>query len=263
MKTKYGDQSRTFIFSVYFLMPGKINVILDIDNTIVEKTHTKDGKWAALPEEERAKYTYVDEFVLRPHFKEFFVELSKLAKSVNLWTWSDDRYAMGVKHLIEAQTGVKIGHVWSEEHAQGAEDDYNGGKDLRYIWKEQGVFQPCNTVLIDDLPGNVESKWNYQNGIRVKPFALWGRVKHSQPYGPYQDLSNDRTLLEVVDALKKLDADPAFCPEGQEWDEGPFKDSALQIGLGRKRRATRKHKSKPSASRRRYGSTRKSGGGRS
>jgi hypothetical protein len=242
-------------------MPGKINVILDIDNTIVEKTHTKDGKWAALPEAERAKYKYVDEFVLRPHFKEFFQELKKLAKSINLWTWSDDRYAKNVKRMIEAETGVRVGHVWSEAHAQGAEDEFNGGKDLRYIWKEQGVFQPCDTVLIDDLPGNVESKWNYQNGIRVKPFALWGRVKHSQPYGPYQDLSNDRTLLEVIDALKKLDASSDFCPPGKEWDEGPFKDSALQIGLGRKRR-TRKRKLTRRASRR-YATARTGGAGRS
>ena len=240
-------------------MPGKINVILDIDNTIVEKTHTIDGKWSALPEEERAKYTYVDEFVLRPHFKTFFQELAKLAKSINLWTWSDDRYAKTVKRMIETQTGVRVGHVWSENHAQEAEDEFNGGKDLNYIWKNQGVFQPCDTVLIDDLPGNVESKWNYQNGIRVKPFALWGRVKHSQPYGPYQDLSKDEILLEVIAALKKLDASSDFCREGQEWDGGPFKDSALQIGLGRKR--TRKRKLTRRAWRR-YATARTGGGGR-
>jgi hypothetical protein len=81
----------------------QLNIILDIDNTLVEYMGVKDSPWPALPDEEKQKYTYYQGFVLRPELWDFFAWMKKLAKTVNLWTLSDREYANWVKEIIEKQ----------------------------------------------------------------------------------------------------------------------------------------------------------------
>jgi hypothetical protein len=229
-------------------MAGTLNIILDIDNTFLEYTHGNDGNWQKLSEDEKDKYIFEGDsdagegFILRPYFKEFFTELSKLAKTVSLWTWSDCPYAKSVKKIIEARTPCKISNVWCDEHAEAAGDIGGQGKDLNYIWYHQNKFQPCDTVLIDDLHSNIHNGANYQNGIQLKKFALWNRVTKKQPFGPYTDMSEDQTLLEVIRVLRDLDTKRGLCPEGEEETAHPFED-ALVVG-GRRRKTYRRKRGK-------------------
>ena len=235
-------------------MGKKLNVVLDIDNTFVEYTFKKDGKWDGLPEAERSKYKFKDGFVLRPHFHTFFKTLKGLVKSVNLWTWSDIDYANGVAEMITAETGCPIQNVWADTDAEASGEETGNSKDLNYLWYTKKIFQPCDTIIIDDLASNSTNPSNYQNGILLKPFALWGRVKKAQPYGAYQDLSEDDTLLKVLEELKRLEKDENVCADGKE--ETPPLEDALRInvsgGRRRRRKLTRRH------ALRRYGTKRRS-----
>jgi len=230
----------------------KLNVVLDIDNTLVEFILKNDGKWDGLPEAERSKYKFKDGFVLRPHFHTFFKTLKGLVKSVNLWTWSDVEYGNTVAKMITAETGCPIQNVWGDVDAEASGEKTGNGKDLNYLWYTKKIFQPCDTIIVDDLPSNSANPSNYQNGILVKPFALWGRVKKNQPYGPYQDLSEDDTLLKVLEELKKIENDKNVCSDENE--ERPPLEDAIRInesGGRRRRKITRR-------ALRRYGTKRRS-----
>jgi len=216
----------------------KLNVVLDIDNTLVEFILKNDGKWDELPETERSKYKFKDGFVLRPHFHTFFKTLRGLVKSVNLWTWSDVEYGNTVAKMITAETGCPIQNVWGDVDAEASGEKIGNGKDLYYLWYTKNIFQPCDTIIVDDLPSNSVNSSNYQNGILVKPFALWGRVKKNQPYGPYQDLSGDDTLLKVLEELKKIENDKNVCSDGKE--ETPPLEDAIRINESGGRRRRRK-----------------------
>ena len=223
-------------------MPKRLNVILDIDNTFLEHTDSKHGTWSALTDAERAKYEFVASkhdplsgFILRPGFVEFFTALSQLCKTVNLWTWSDCEYADGVKQLIESRTPCKITHVWCDEDAYAAHEMKGGhGKNLNYIWYTKKKFAPCDTILVDDLESNVHNGANYQNGIRLKKFALWSRVTKKTAFGPYTDMSADDTLMKVVDQLRKIDAQEGLCDD----DEKPPLEDVEVVG-GRKKKTRR------------------------
>ena len=255
------------------LPPPQLNIILDIDNTLVEYMGVKDSPWPALPDEEKKKYAYYQGFVLRPELWDFFAWMKKLARTVNLWTLSDQPYAEWVKEIIEERMGEGfITNVWSEDHDGEAKGHpVPGGrhqKNLYWIWdqekyKKQG-FLPCNTILIDDYLNNVNNTANYRNAIKIKKFALWSRVVKSDPFGPYTDMSEDRGLLDVVDELKKIDQSRLCGGSPLPAVEGASDATPLALAMpgsgGRRRRSTRKFKRYGS---RRYGSRRRSGGVRS
>ena len=244
-------------------MSKQLNIILDIDNTLVEYSGRRGLKeeWAKLSEDEKEKYELNQGFILRPHLWAFLEWLKANLKSVSLWTASEADYANWVKEVIEDYMGAGfISNVWNADDC--AEAKKMGGviKNLNYIWYTKKKFQPCDTILIDDVSDNINNNFNYQNGIQLKAFALWGNVSHDNHDWKYRDLSKDRTLLDVIEQLKKVNQ-KVLCRDGEEEDTHPFED-APHVGLGgRRKRRTRKLK--PYRGSRRYGSTRKSGGGRS
>ena len=245
----------------------QLNIILDIDNTLVEYSGRRGLKdqWAALSADERAKYELNQGFIIRPHLWTFFEWLKANVKTVNLWTASESDYANWVKEVIEDYMGSGfITNVWSADDCGEAKKMIDkktgqpGGvvKNLNYIWYVKKKFQPCDTILIDDVSSNINNGYNYQNGIQLKAFALWGNVSHDNHEWRYRDLSKDRTLLDVIEVLKKVNGKP-LCNEGEEEDSHPFED-APHIGIGgrRRRKLTRR-------AWRRSGTARKYGGGRS
>ena len=267
-------------------MSKQLNIILDIDNTLLEFMGVKDSPWEALPPEERSKYTPASQgskFILRPEFDDFFAWMKKLAKTVNLWTLSDKDYAHDVKHIIESKMGKGfISNVWCDTDAEEAIAHPRPGgknqKNLHWIWDQEKYakqgFMPCNTILIDDYSHNVDNLANYRNAIRIKKFALWSRVTKRDPFGPYVDMSKDRSLLDVVDELKKIDQS-SLCGHGIRpfpevagaSDASPralalhSDDASNAAAGGRRRRATQRRKIR--AGMRRYGTARRYGGGRS
>jgi hypothetical protein len=237
----------------------QLNIILDIDNTLVEYSGRRGLKdqWAALSADERAKYELNQGFIIRPHLWTFFEWLKANAKTVNLWTASESDYANWVKEVIEDYMGPNfITNVWSADDCGEAKKKGGVVKNLNYIWYAKKKFQPCDTILLDDVSSNINNGYNYQNGIQLKAFALWGNVSHDNHEWNYRDMSKDRTLLDVIEVLKKVNGKP-LCNEGEEEDSHPFED-APHIGVGgrRRRKLTRR-------AWRRSGTARRYGGGRS
>jgi hypothetical protein len=222
-----------------------MNVILDIDETFVQYVGKDD--WNDLPESERSKYETGGEaadglFILRPHFDEFFKRLQATCKTINLWTWSDKVYADGVKRLIESRVpSVTISNVWHDDDVDASIELNGHNKDLNYIWYEKGKFQPCDTILVDDLPENTQNKSNIKNGIQLLPFHPLGEKKKQSRTkirtGVYTDMSKDDTLLKVADVIEKATKASEFCSEGDL--PMPFAGST-KVG-GRRRSKTKRN----------------------
>lgn len=192
----------------------KLNVILDLDETVVH--FLKEAKWAEVPDADKPKYQThgtKNVFVLRPHLREFMNELFA-NYNVSIWTWSDADYANDVANILTDKHPEKFANIWSEAHANEAAEIHDCSKDLNYIWYTLNArgFQPCNTILVDDLPGNVLNSCNVKNTIQVKPFALFGEKKNRS--GPYEPLYNDKTLLSVLKVLRKVADAGDFCATG-------------------------------------------------
>ena len=232
-----------------------MNVILDIDETFVQYVGIED--WDLVPEAERKKYQTGGEsedglFILRPHFDEFFTFLFDSCATVNLWTWSDKEYAHDVANVIESRNPKwKVANVWSQVDVDKSIELFNNNKDLNYIWYTLKTFQPCDTILVDDLPENTQNSSNIKNGIQLLPFAPLGhkiktKTRRRIRSGPYKDMSNDEILLRVKDVIQKAIDKTDFCAEGDL--PHPFEGSTKVGGRRRKthrrkqRRTTRKYR---------------------
>lgn len=224
-----------------------MNVILDIDETIVHYVGNSD--WERVPENERAKYqtagiSSAGLFILRPHFDTLFAYLFENCKSVNLWTWSDKEYAEEVARIIQSHNPKwKPNNIWYDDDAEASREIHGHNKDLNYIWYTKKVFQPCDTILVDDLPENTQNPSNRKNGIQIRPFNPLGEKRKKEDRkqgrlreGVYTDLSSDDTLLRVVDVIKKANDNPEKCEEG---DMPPPFSSPVILAGGRRRRTMR------------------------
>ena len=223
-----------------------MNVILDIDETFVQYVGHDD--WAGMPAAEQSKYETGAPgrgglFILRPGFREFFTFLKDNAKTINLWTWSDIDYAKVVKGLIESTVpGTKISNVWVDDDVEASIELHGHNKDLNYIWYTKNKFQPCDTILVDDLPANTQNPSNIKNGIQIAPFHPLGEKTKSKTAtkirtGVLHDLSKDDALMKVAEKLRSILANPDFCSEG----DMPFPLPG-STKIGGKRRKTQKRK---------------------
>jgi hypothetical protein len=192
---------------------GKLNVILDIDETLVYFIHSKyfSHSWDKLSAAEKSKYEVVTTksgvFIKRPNLDKFLDYLFEHC-TVTLWTWSDAEYARGIVDMFIKKDDRKLLHVLSERHASASTAYNKYSKDLRYVWRalQEGDddyvgYEPNNTVLIDDLPSNAANAANRDNAILIEPFALFGEVKDRSD--EYTDVSNDDALLRAIEMLKE------------------------------------------------------------
>lgn len=195
---------------------NKLNIILDIDETLVYFIHQRYFKnsWCKLGNDEKKKYEIVESksgiFLRRPHLETFLDWIFKHC-NVFLWTWSDIDYAEGVAKML----GKTFKGILADEDANASSSGHGNSKDLNYLWypeafceankkkiADMGTFHECNTILIDDLPGNSVNTSNFKNSITVNPFGIFGEVKDRSD--EYEDLSTDKTLLDVLEIIKKV-----------------------------------------------------------
>jgi hypothetical protein len=196
---------------------GRMNIILDIDETLLYFVNGKvrGHSWDKLSAVEQAKYEYIVKgqhvLILRPHVREFLAFLFRNF-NVSLWTMSEREYAHDIARVLLSllKTRSKFAHVFSadddEDHDVAAGDLHGNNKDLNWLWykyaKEYPCFAECNTILIDDLPANALNTSNRRNTIKIAPFALFGEVKARTD--PYEDVSRDDVLLQIIEILKKV-----------------------------------------------------------
>ena len=213
------SSSNTYIYSISPSSKSnkKLNVILDIDETFIYfiKKRFLDHSWNKLSDSEKKKYNYVesskgDIIILRPHINKFFDWLFKNC-TVSLWTWSDYDYAEWIMDafILKNNPTRKILYILAEDDASNSSKKHDNSKDLNYLWyrgddrsKSAPGLSECNTILIDDLPGNSLNTSNRKNSITVNPFGIFGEVKDRSD--PYHDLSKDKTLLKIIKFLTKI-----------------------------------------------------------
>lgn len=215
----------------------RLTVILDIDETLVHyiANRHKPRSWDILPAVEKAKYTVVDSgsgiFIVRPHLGEFF-DFLEANCDVGLWTWSDKGYAQGMRKLILGDRKLKF--VLHDDHAEESSEAHGNSKDLNYLWygkPPMPCLAECNTILIDDLPGNAVNSSNIKNSITIEPFAPFGEVKDRSD--PYKDSSGDTALLEVIEILKKIlgVANTCYTNDEERWSSIFSKENVARAGL--------------------------------
>lgn len=203
-------------------MTCKLNIILDIDETLVYFIHHRYFKhsWDPLPEKEKKKYRVVESksglFLMRPHLEEFLEWIFEHC-NVYLWTWSDIEYAEGVAKMVTGGHPKKFKGILVDEDANASSQEHGNSKDLNYLWyaKKMKCFHECNTILIDDLPGNSVNTSNAKNSITINPFGIFGEVKARTD--PYEDLSKDKTLLDVLKIIKKVHEHMEGCSQDDDW----------------------------------------------
>ncbi len=199
-----------------YRMSGKLNIVLDIDETLIYYMRKSD-----ISKEELEKYTYIKDdedniIVVRPHLTTFLDYLFKHF-TVSFWTWSECSYAEGMFETIvkkdHPERELKL--ILCNTHAELSGETHGNSKDLNWLWYDHESypnnrlnseafegFHESNTILIDDLPSNSVNSSNSLNSITIEPFALFGEVKNRSD--PYKDVSNDICLLEVIVLLERI-----------------------------------------------------------
>lgn len=193
----------------------KLNVILDLDNTIINSLEPMELKaidpdFVSLgktpqPTEFQSKFMFAD---MHPYFRVFarpglesFMDYLFEHFNVGVWTAAESEYALFIiRHFIETKPNRKLKFIFYRYHVDAAEQRYgeNRIKDLRLLWEHYKLFNvyPCNTILIDDL---IDVKnTNPQNVFRLKSFDMMNGAK------PNLAAITDRELDNVKDTLEQL-----------------------------------------------------------
>lgn len=203
-------------------MADRLNVVLDIDETLIyfiKAIHSKN--WCKLSDEDKAKYEYQKNknngniIIFRPHVRKFLCWLFEHC-NVYMWTWSDRDYAEDIANLLTNGKKDNIKGFFADQDAERSGkicQGFSHSKDLNYLWYHhpdtKDKLGECNTILIDDLPKNSVHESNMKNSITVNPFALFGEIKDRSE--DYTDVSQDRTLLDLIPILDALNKKVKGC----------------------------------------------------
>lgn len=186
-------------------MESRINVILDLDNTIINALEEEERK--VLPVYYQNKFNHKDMIPLfrifaRPHLEEFLDYLFA-NYNVSVFTAAEHNYAKFIiENFILTKPGRKLDVVFFRYHFDLAHKLYGKAKGLEVLWNFFHVynFYPCNTVIIDDLIDVRKS--NPFNTIPVQAFEMVVRVNRDQEAN--WDAINDEELLKVIQRLEKI-----------------------------------------------------------
>jgi len=141
-----------------------LNVILDIDNTLV------DAHFSPVPSPIPAlRMPGADLYVYKRPRLDNFLDWLFENFSVSLWTAGSDPYARWIaRNVVETRPLRKLKHVLSARECQGSIDMYGAPKSLRFLSHIDPSIGPANALLIDDTPANF--KGQERNGILVSAF---------------------------------------------------------------------------------------------
>jgi len=184
---------------------GKLNVILDLDSTIIYS--------ADINEKEKIPITFplpYKDFVPsyrtfeRPHLQTFLDYIFEHF-NVAVFTAAERSYCLFIidNFILIDRPGKpprRLEFIFYKYHLNTSMNEYGGFKDLRLIFETFHIhnFYPCNTLIIDD---NVDvANTNPYNCLPIKAFYV---VKEDGPYNP--DSINDRELLNVLEKLKYIE----------------------------------------------------------
>jgi hypothetical protein len=160
----------------------KINVILDLDNTLISSAQMSKSE---LERNRRLRFIDMKPYFrvyTRPYLQEFLDYVFKNF-NVSIWTASSKDYAVFISlNIVEQRRDYEENYIMLDRperkvkvllysiNCDESQHYYSpdSPKDLRYLFDNIKIFNPCNTIIIDDL-GEV-SDVNPQNTIRAEKF---------------------------------------------------------------------------------------------
>lgn len=180
-------------------MKGKLNVILDLDQTLIsgEELPSFDFKKGRDKMKKFDHKTMENFFVIfaRPHLQEF-LDFLFANFNVAVWTAATKDYALFiVKHFILTKPGRKLDFIFYSHHCDMSQKLKKGLKGLSMLWDVFKLkrYNQNNTIIVDDNPDVLVSQ--ECNVIQIKPFEYTARASF-----------NDTELFKVQETLTNIDA---------------------------------------------------------
>lgn len=198
-------------------MEDRMNVILDLDNTIINALEEYERE--SLPLGFQSQFEFKDivaygmRIFARPGLQRF-LDFLFANFNVSVFTAAEQEYALFIiNNFLLTRPNRKVHYLFFRYHVDMAMKRYDGMKDLRLLWNVLHVpnMYPCNTVIIDDLVDVYDS--NPNNTIRIKAFNV---IKDGK--GNPEALKDD-DLLRMEKILTKLN---------QYYKQSPFVRLAYQ-----------------------------------
>lgn len=180
-----------------------MNVILDLDNTIINALDDSDRK--KLSGDFSSKFKYRDmipffRIYARPHLDKFLDYLFA-NYNVSIMTAAEKDYALFIiENFILTKPERKLNFIFFRYQVELSREIYGGVKDLRVIWElfQVSGFTKQNTVIIDDLDMVYET--NPHNTLRIKGFFIVDEDTGKINY----DMAEDDELLKIMSKLDHI-----------------------------------------------------------
>jgi hypothetical protein len=157
-------------------MEDRLNVILDLDNTIINSL--EEYQRANLSPDFQSAFDYKDmlayslRIFARPNLQPFLDFLFENF-NVSVFTAAEQEYALFiVNNFLLTKPNRKVHYIFFRYHVDMGVERFQGMKDLRLLFEvfQLPNFYPCNTVIIDDLED--VRLTNPDNTIQIKPFNV-------------------------------------------------------------------------------------------
>ncbi len=184
-------------------MECRMNVILDLDNTIINALDDSDRKKLSGDFSNKFKYRDMIPFFriyARPHLDKFLDYLFA-NYNVSIMTAAEKDYALFIiENFILTKPERKLNFIFFRYQVELSREIYGGVKDLRVIWElfQVSGFTKQNTVIIDDLDMVYET--NPHNTLRIKGFFIVDEDTGKINY----DMAEDDELLKIMSKLDHI-----------------------------------------------------------
>jgi TFIIF-interacting CTD phosphatase-like protein len=187
--------------------PGKLNIILDLDQTLICSLSTPE-ELELLPKsfqkklKKKCKYYDMEGYyrVFERPYLQTFLDFVFTCYNVSIWTAADRDYALFIiDHIIApSNSDRKLSYIFFGYHCQPSEVFYKSPKNLKILWTVFNLddFLPSNTVIIDDLPA--VQKANPNNIIPAPNFDILVDGE------PNEKVLCDTFLLSAIGTIEKI-----------------------------------------------------------
>jgi hypothetical protein len=226
----------------------RLLVIFDIDETLIHflpKNKMINTNWNGLTAEKKAQFNYTSDgdhaVFLRPYLCELFrfFNANQDKYAVGLWTYSEREYSEGIADVITDSCGLDEDFFlfkWGVEDI----DDEDYPKNLENVWSEFSDFNKFNTIIVDDLHGNIRHEHNVENSILIQPYAPFSRDKKRKPMTDEMRVTalNDDALKQLKYICEVVSKDITGCDDadvaGAFCGETVFSPKRInRMGLGK------------------------------
>ncbi len=181
-----------------------VNVVLDLDQTLISALTGEEYKWGENPEKEKKfRYHDMDSYYIifeRPKLQKFLDFLFQNF-NVSVWTAASKDYALFIIDKIilcndkkgNPKNNRKLDYIFFSYHCNLSKKYKFGSKNLDMICNIYNIpgYTEKNTLIIDDYDEVHETQ--PERCILVKPFDF-----------DKDGSENDKFLLKIIDELKKL-----------------------------------------------------------